>query len=217
MWEQVLEIIVSTDAALLHLIDDYGILTYAILFLIIYAETGLLFFPFLPGDGLLFSIGVIAGVGYLDLYWLLILLITAAYLGNMTSFYIGRNSAKYLMRIKNQQWQSYILRAHDFYVNYGGKAVLIARFFPILRTYIPFVAGVAEMDRHSFSKYSFTGAIIWVASFLLLGYFLGEITWVRENYAIIFLILIIVTILPLPVRFLIDYFKRKSAWKQNSK
>jgi membrane-associated protein len=208
MWNRLLEIILATDDALLHLVQEYGVLTYMILFLIVYAETGLLFFPFLPGDGLLFSIGVVSGLGHLDPYVLTILVVIAAYLGNMTSYSIGRYSTRYLTHISSARWQSRLESAHNFYRDYGGNAVLLARFFPILRTYVPFVAGIAAMEITTFSKNSLLGAALWVSVFLLAGYFLGEIPWVQHNYGLIFLLLIVLTIIPFPIQYLRNRLKK---------
>ncbi|MBK8501734.1 MAG: VTT domain-containing protein [Saprospiraceae bacterium] len=209
MWNRVLEIILTTDDALLHLVQEYGLLTYMILFVIVYAETGLLFFPFLPGDGLLFSIGVVSGLGHLDPYVLILLIITAAYLGNMTSYSFGRYSARYFTYVRSPRWQSRMESAHNFYRDYGGNAVLLARFFPILRTYVPFVAGVAAMEISTFSKNSLLGAALWVLVFLLAGYFLGEIPWVQNNYGLIFLSLIVLTLMPFPIQYLRNKWKKR--------
>jgi membrane-associated protein len=217
MWDTILEIILATDDALLHLVQEYGLLTYMILFLIVYAETGLLFFPFLPGDGLLFSIGVVCGLGHLDLYVLLLITITAAYLGNMTSYSFGRYSTRYLTYIRSARWQSRLEGAHNFYRDYGGNAVLLARFFPILRTYVPFVAGVAAMEISTFSKNSFLGACLWVLIFLLAGYFLGEIPWVQNNYGLIFLSLIVLTLLPLPIQYIRSQWRKRHSSKLSGK
>lgn len=208
MFNRLLEIILATDEALMHLVQDYGVLTYIILFLIVYSETGLLFFPFLPGDGLLFSIGVITGLGHLSLIWLIFLLITAAFAGNLTSYFLGRYSLRFFDRIRSQRWHSYMANANQFYFDYGGNAVLWARFFPILRTYVPFVAGVTKMDMDIFTRNSLLGAILWVLFFLIGGFHLGAIPWVEHNYGLIFLGLIIITILPIPIRYLIRKIRK---------
>ena len=202
MGNRLSEIILNTDDAILALVQEYGMITYLILFLIVYAETGLLVFPFLPGDGLLFAIGVISGLGYLEIGWILLLLIIAATLGNYTSFAFGRYGQGLFKESKNERVKVYLQHSQRFYDSHGGNAVIFARFLPVLRTYVPLMAGLSNMHRQKFGINSLVGAVAWVLLFTLLGYFLGSIPWVEENYGFIFLSLIIITILPLPVRYL---------------
>ncbi|NND35055.1 MAG: hypothetical protein HKN76_20890 [Saprospiraceae bacterium] len=213
MWDSILEIILSTDDALLQIVAEYGTLTYVILFLIIYAETGLLVFPFLPGDGLLFSIGVIAGLGFLKISWLLPILTLAAYLGNLSSYLLGRYSAGIIAKTHSSRLSAYTGKASAFYMRYGPMAIIIARFFPILRTYIPYVAGITQMNQVKFHRNSLLGAIVWISIFVGSGYFLGEVKWIAENYGLIFLSLIIITVLPLPIRVLLQVGKKWSTKK----
>lgn len=209
MGNRLSEIILNTDDAILGLVLEYGVLTYLILFLIIYAETGLLVFPFLPGDGLLFSIGVISGLEYLDIWIILLLLIAAATLGNYTSYLIGHYGQRLFGETRNEKFRDYLHQSQSFYERHGGNAVIFARFFPVLRTYVPLMAGLSGMNWQKFSINSVAGAVAWVLIFTLAGYFLGSIRWVEENYGIIFLSLIIITLLPLPVRYLVRRFRSR--------
>jgi membrane-associated protein len=163
-------------------------------------ETGLIFFPFLPGDGLLFSAGVITATTELEIAVLLPLLIIAAIAGNLLNYYVGLSLGAGLRTSKNSIVQKflgkYLPAAEKYYQKHGSQAVIIGRFFPIIRTYIPFVAGLAKMKRNLFFIYTIIGAVLWISLFLLSGFFLGEIMWIKENYGLIFLMLIVVSLLP---------------------
>ena len=194
------EIILNTDDFLLAIVSVNVSEAYIVLFLIILLETGLIFFPFLPGDGLLFSAGVVAATTDLDIRFLIVLLIAAAILGNLINYNVGkfmghklRHSNNYF--IKNH-FIKHIPRTEEFYVKYGGSAIIIGRFFPVIRTYIPFLAGIAAMDTKAFLKNTAIGATAWILLFSLTGFFVGEITWVKNNYGLIFLLLIIITLIP---------------------
>ena len=193
---ELIELILHADDALLDLVARYGTLTYLIVAFIIFSETGFVVTPFLPGDGLIFSAGVIAGTGSLDIVVLVPVLIGAAILGNITNFYIGRFTGNRLDRIKSKRFHNYLNRAHEFYQKHGQKAIIICRFFPILRTYVPFVAGVAHMTWSRYLVSTVLGAFLWVIVFSISGYFLGEIPWVKENFGFIVIGLIIVTLIP---------------------
>ena len=173
---------------------------YLVLFMIIFAETGTVFFPFLPGDGLLFTAGVIAASTELGIFILVPLLIIAAILGNLSNYAAGRFFGKNIEKSTNNFVRNhlikYVVRTREFYEKYGKKSIVIGRFFPVIRTYIPFLAGLSGFNIHSFSNYSIIGAFIWVPFFCLSGYFLGRIPWVENNYGVIFLGLIIVTLMP---------------------
>jgi len=197
---ELFEIVLHTDEALTAIVSDNVLKAYIILFLIIFSETGFIFFPFLPGDGLLFSAGVIAASTEMSIVILVPLLIIAAITGNLTNYIVGSFFGKNLERSQSHIVQNhlmkYIIRTRHFYEKHGEKSIVIGRFFPVIRTYIPFFAGLSGFRFSSFSLYTVIGSLIWVPLFSLAGYFLGELPWVKENYLIIFLGLIIVTLMP---------------------
>lgn len=202
-----IQILLHLDDNLKLVIQDYGAWTYLILFLIIFCETGLVVTPFLPGDSLLFVVGAFAAVGTLDVWWLLGLLSIAAVAGDSVNYWIGkylgtRFSNKSVFFVKRE----YMERTHKFYEKYGGKTIIIARFVPIIRTYAPFLAGVGRMSYWSFASYNIIGGIAWISTFILGGYFLGNIPFVKENFTVFIFAIIIISLIP-PV---IEYLKHRS-------
>jgi len=197
---ELLELVIHTDQVLLKIVSANLMEAYVILFLIIFSETGLLFFPFLPGDGLLFSAGVIAASTPLNIVWLVPLLIIAAILGNVTNYYVGTFFGHKLEKSQNRFVVKYLIpyihKTRNFYDKYGAKSIIIGRFFPVIRTYIPFFAGLSGFQYSKYFSYTVIGSIIWVPFFSLLGYFTGENPWVKNNFLLIFLGLIIVTLIP---------------------
>jgi len=191
-----IDLILHTDEKLLDLVTNYGTYTYLILFAIIFCETGLVFFPFLPGDALLFAAGIMAATGALNVLVLAGILTAAAILGNTSNYFIGRYASQYFLKIKNQLFHKYLDEANDFYQEHGGKAIVISRFFPIVRTYVPFVAGVTKMDAATYTLYNVFGGIFWVALFVFGGYFLGNIPWAKENFSLMMVILLFLTTIP---------------------
>ena len=171
---------------------------YSLLFLMVYCETGLVIMPFLPGDGLLFSAGVIAASGALQIEWLVVVLLTAAVLGNLTNYFIGRSFGQ---RLLSSRWKllrsEHVERTHLFYEKHGGKALVLGRFLPIVRTFVPFVAGIGRMEFRVFQYYNMLGALAWVPPLTLAGFFFGELPWVQQNFGLIYLGLVIATGLPL--------------------
>ena len=199
-----LDIVLHLDAHLLKLVAQYGIWIYAILFAIIFSETGFVVTPFLPGDSLLFVAGAIAATGEMNVHLLFVLLTAAAILGNTVNYAIGRWLGKTFFRDKGSKWLNprHLEKAHEFYERHGGKAVVISRFLPIVRTYVPFVAGMALMSPKEYSLYNFAGAILWVGSLTYAGYFFGNIPWIRGNLTAIIIGIIVVSLLPLAYAFL---------------
>ncbi len=197
---ELFEIVLHTDVALMRIVSANVTEAYVILFLIIFSETGLLFFPFLPGDGLLFSAGVISASTDLNIVWLVPILVLAAILGNLTNYLVGAYFGKNLERSNNRfvtgHLMKYIIQTRHFYEKHGGKSIVIGRFFPVIRTYIPFMAGLSGFKYHIFFVFTIIGSVLWVPLFTLTGYFIGENPWVKDNYLLIFLGLIIVTLLP---------------------
>lgn len=205
------DFIIHIDKHLVDITAQYGVLTYAILFAIIFAETGLVFTPFLPGDSLLFAAGAIAALGSLDVHTLAGLLIAAAILGDNTNYWIGRYIGpklceKYPRFIKKQ----YLDKTHAFFERHGGKTIIIARFMPIIRTFTPFVAGIGKMDYRRFVSYDIAGGILWIASFTYMGYFFGNIPIVKSNFVIVVFTIIIISVLP----GIIGYLKHRKEGKQ---
>lgn len=196
--QEIFEFLINAEDHLLEFSHQYGMWIYVLLFLIVYSETGLVVMAFLPGDGLLFSAGVIAASGAIDIEWVLILLFIAAVLGNTSNFFIGRYFGD---RLLVSRWklirQKDLDRTHLFYEKHGGKALVLGRFLPLFRTFVPFVAGIGHMDFHSFNRYNFIGALAWVPPLTLAGYFFGEIPWVQQNFGLIYLALVVVTAIPI--------------------
>jgi membrane-associated protein len=197
---ELIELIIHTDEALLKLVSDNVYQAYFVLFLIIFLETGVIVFPFLPGDGLLFSTGVIAASTELDVVVLLPLLIIAAITGNLLNYITGSYLGNNLRHSPNAFVQKRLLKplgqTEIYYHKHGNLAIVIGRFFPVIRTFIPFFAGLVKMRFALFTRYTCIGAVLWVCLFLLSGYFLGDIPWVKNNYGLIFLMLIIITLMP---------------------
>jgi membrane-associated protein len=172
---------------------------YAILFAVIFAETGLVVTPFLPGDSLLFVAGALAALGGLDVHILAASLTAAAILGNTTNYAIGRWLGRRYFDAGASRWlrREYLDRTHAFYERHGGVAVVISRFVPIIRTYVPFVAGLARMGPGRFTAYNVGGAVLWVASLAYAGYFFGNLPWVRANLSLLIVAIIIASLVPL--------------------
>lgn len=190
------------------LFQNYNDVVYAILFLVIFIETGLVLMPFLPGDSLLFTAGLFAnsinsitGEPYLNLGYLLVLLLIAAIAGDNINYWIGRKIGLRMLKIKfrgkNLVKQEYLTKTHSFYEKYGTKTIIMARFVPIVRTFAPFAAGIAEMNYKKFISYDILGGILWIFSLTFAGYFLGEIPWIKNNIEKVALGIIFISILPI--------------------
>lgn len=207
----VIDIFLHLDVHLSAITTQYGIWTYAILFLIIFCETGLVVTPFLPGDSLLFAIGNLAALEALDLQTLLILLIIAAILGDSVNYSIGNYVGPKAFSGPHSRIfkKEYLEKTERFYAKYGGKTIIFARFVPIIRTFAPFVAGVGSMPYARFIIFNITGGVAWIASFMLAGYFFGSIPIIRKNFTIVILTIIVISILPGIVEYI--RHKRKAA------
>lgn len=183
------------------LFSNYDTAVYFILFLVIFIETGLVIMPFLPGDSLLFTAGLFSRLGYLNLSYLLILLFVAAVIGDNTNYWVGRKIGLKVFHLKfrgkNLVKQEYLDKTHSFFEKYGTKTIIMARFVPIVRTFAPFVAGVAEMNYRKFLTFDIIGGAIWIGSLTLAGYFLGEIPWIRKNIELVALGIIFISVLPI--------------------
>ena len=192
-----IDIVLHLDVHLLKLTAEYGMWVYAILFLIIFCETGLVVTPFLPGDSLLFVAGALCGMGALQLEWLIPLLILAAFSGDNTNYWIGRLvGMKLLKRSNGLIKQEHIDRTHAFYEKHGSKTIVLARFLPIVRTFAPFVAGIGLMRYRLFVLSSAFGSLLWIGGLSVAGYLFGNIPWVKSNLTLIILGIIVVSFLP---------------------
>ena len=202
-----IDIVLHLDTHLLALTQEYGVWVYGILFLIIFSETGLVVAPFLPGDSLLFVAGALCGVGALHLELLLPLLVLASFSGDNTNYWVGRLLGLRLIQRMNGKFikREHLDKTHAFYEKYGGKTIVIARFMPIVRTYAPFVAGVALMRYRLFVLFSALGSVLWVTSLTVGGYFLGNIPEIKNNLSLVILLIIFISILPA----LIEYLRQR--------
>ena len=178
-----LDFILHVDVHLTTFVQTYGVWVYGLLFLIIFVETGVVVMPFLPGDSLLFVVGALAGAGLMNLPLVMLLLIAAAILGNQCNYTLGRYFGPKVFQWQNSRFfnKQAFNQAHAFYERYGGITIVAARFMPFLRTFAPFVAGVAQMTRSRFTLFDVTGGVLWVGGVTLAGYFFGNIPWVKAN------------------------------------
>ncbi|KKR03231.1 MAG: DedA protein [Microgenomates group bacterium GW2011_GWB1_40_9] len=192
------DFVLHLDVHLSQLVTQYGIATYGILFFIIFAETGLVITPFLPGDSLLFAAGAIAALGALRIETVLMLLIVAAILGDTVNYWIGHFFGKSLVANPHIPInQEHIDKTEKFYKKYGGKTIILARFVPIIRTFAPFVAGVGRMDYKQFISYNAIGGIVWISLFTLAGFFFGNFAFVKQNFHYVVFIIIGLSLMPI--------------------
>ena len=207
--EALIDFVLHFDRHLKEFVDLYGVWVYALLFLIIFAETGFVVTPFLPGDSLLFAAGALAATGAFSIWILVPLLIVAAVLGDAVNYAIGDavgprvftsvDRTSFLHRALNRD---HLAKAHAFFEKYGGKAIILGRFIPIVRTFVPFVAGAGTMTYSTFALYNVTGGIIWVGICTLAGYAFGNVPVVRENFTLVALGIVFVSLLPILVEYL---------------
>jgi membrane-associated protein len=190
-----MDLFLHLDEHLANIINQYGVWTYAILFLIIFMETGFVVTPFLPGDSLLFAAGSLAPISDLNIWLLIGLLIVAAIGGDTVNYWIGHYIGD---RAYNVKWikREYLERTHAFFQKHGGKTIFLARFVPIVRTFAPFVAGMGKMSYGYFFSYNVFGGIVWVVLFTLLGYFFGNLEFVKRNFELVIIAIILISVLP---------------------
>lgn len=199
--------ILHIDQYLAVMLDAFGAWTYVILFLIIFAETGLVVTPFLPGDSLLFAVGALAGGGFLDFTTSYLILLGAAILGDTVNYWIGHQIGPKVFSKNNSRLfnKAYLEKTRGFYEKHGGKTIIIARFMPIIRTFAPFVAGIGRMHYTSFLMYNVIGAFVWVTLFTLAGYFFGGMPFIKQNFEIVIIAIIFLSLIPM----IIEYIKHK--------
>ena len=196
----VMDFFLHLDEHLNQIVTTYGVWTHLILFAIVFAETGLVVTPFLPGDSLLFAAGALAAIGSLDVWLLVVLLVGAAILGDTVNYWVGAwigprafsGNVRFLRK-------DYLDRTHAFYEKHGGKTIILARFVPIIRTFAPFVAGVGAMSYPKFITYNIVGAMLWVGLFVPMGYFFGNMPTVKENFSLVILAIIAISVMPIAV------------------
>jgi membrane-associated protein len=212
----IIDFILHADDQLLVLVETYGAWVYGLLFATIFAETGLVVTPFLPGDSLLFAVGAIAATGALNLWGVTLLLMLAAYLGNACNYAIGRAIGPRIFSATDNSTifgkllnRKYLLQAHEFFEMHGGKAVALSRFMPIVRTFLPFVAGAARMSPKTFLVYNLAGAVAWVAVCTGAGALFGNIPFVKRNFSVVALGIVLVSLLPM----LVAYIRAKTSKK----
>lgn len=195
----VISFVLHIDTHLGEIIANYGLASYAILFAIVFAETGLVFVPFLPGDSLLFAAGAFAALGSFNIFVILGMLWLAAFLGDTANYWIGHFFGQKIIDNPHIPFinQKHIDETQEFYKKHGGKTIFLARFVPIVRTFAPFVAGVGKMDYKKFLEYNITGGFVWVFGFTLLGFFFGNIPFVKENFSIVVLAIIALSVAPM--------------------
>jgi membrane-associated protein len=191
------------DKHLAEIIAQYGVWTNLILFLIVFAETGLVITPFLPGDSLLFAAGTFAALGSLDPGLLILLLTAAAILGDTVNYWVGAYIGPRAFT-GDIRWlkREYLERTHAFYEKHGGKTIILARFIPIIRTFAPFVAGVGAMTYSRFLLYNVVGGVVWVTLFVLAGYYFGNLPMVRQNFTYVILAIIVLSVMPIVLEYL---------------
>ena len=206
----IVDVALHVDVYLFPLVEQYGTWIYLLLFMVIFCETGLVVTPFLPGDSLLFAAGTLAGAGQLSYPLLLALIFVAAVLGDQVNYSIGRFLGhKVFERDYRFLKRKHLLAAQAFYEKHGGKAIILCRWVPIIRTFAPFVAGVAEMHRGRFIFFNFTGAAAWVLILVSLGFFLGNLPFIRDNFSIAIYIIILVSIMPIVVEVARGYLRSR--------
>lgn len=192
------DFLVHLDQHLRAFAQEHGVWIYALLFLIVFCETGLVVTPFLPGDSLLFVAGSVAAIGSMNVHLLVVLLIVAAILGDNTNYWIGRYIGPRVFK-RDDSWffkRTYVDLANSFFARHGGKTLIIARFVPIVRTYAPFVAGVGRMPMSRFVAFNVVGGVVWVASLTYAGYWFGNLPWVKENLTLVIIGIILLSLMP---------------------
>jgi len=198
------DFILHLDRHLVELVAQFGGWTYAVLFAIIFCETGLVVTPILPGDSLLFAVGALAASGALNVFLTFVLLSIAAIVGDTVNYWIGYLVGPKIFMSTGSRWlnRKHLERTHEFYEKYGGKTIIIARFIPIVRTFAPFVAGIGRMTYWKFLLYNVVGGIAWIGIFLYAGYFFGNIPVVKANFGLIVVAIILISVLPAVIEYL---------------
>ncbi len=208
---EIIDFILHINEYIGTFINEYGNFVYAILFIIIFCETGLVFLPFLPGDSLIFAAGAFAAIGELNIFLLWILIVIAAILGDTVNYEIGKHFGKKILNNKKFTIikEENLKKAEDLVAKYGGAAVFIARFMPIIRTIVPFVVGIGQLHYPKFIKFNALGGLIWVTLFITIGYLFGNIPAVKDHFTLIILAIIFLSLLPIIIAFIKNKIKKK--------
>lgn len=210
--KEVLDYFLHLNDHLKVLVQEYDVWIYVILFLVIFVETGVVVMPFLPGDSLLFAAGSIAAIGQMNILILLGLLFAAAFLGDTANYLIGNFiGPRVFSRDYKLIKRAHLLRTQEFFEKHGPKTIIIARFIPIVRTFAPFIAGIGKMNYGKFISYNLIGGAVWVFGLTMAGYWLGEIPWVKKNFELVVLGIIVVSVMPPVIEFLKTKFAKKTA------
>lgn len=203
---QFIDIVLHLDKHLAVLVQQYGVWIYGILFFIVFAETGFVVFPFLPGDSLLFVAGALAAIGEggMDLTTLVAILTAAAVIGNSVNYQIGRMLGPKVFQWENSRFfnREALQKTHAFYELHGGKTLVVSRFLPLFRSFAPFVAGIGAMSWARFTLFNFIGALAWVVSLCLAGYWLGNLPWIKQNLSLLIVGIIVISLLPVAIGYL---------------
>lgn len=196
--ETLISMLLHLDKYLNVIVQNYGIWTYGIIFLIIFCETGLVVTPFLPGDSILFAVGALASIGLLKIFPLFVIFYLAAVLGDTVNYHIGHRIGNSIFQKENIKYinKKYLRKAHDFYKKHGSMTIVLGRFIPIIRTFVPFVAGIGEMSYSRFIIYNMVGGFLWVTLFLGGGYFFGGLPLVKQHFSYIVIAIVIISIIP---------------------
>jgi membrane-associated protein len=195
---QFLDFLLHIDKHLGEIIQQYRTWSYLILFFIIFAETGFVFTPFLPGDSLIFAAGAFAAIGAFNFGFLFCVLATASICGDTTNYWIGNFIGPKIFhkeKVRSLK-KEYLMKTHQFYEKHGGKTIILAKFIPIIRTFAPFVAGIGSMTYRRFVMFNITAAIIWVGTFVSFGYFFGNLPFVKNNFSVVILVIILISMMP---------------------
>lgn len=202
-----IDIILNLDTHLVSLIQMYGVWIYLIVFVVIFCETGLVITPFLPGDSLLFLLGAIAARGLIDAQTMIYIAIVAAFLGDTVNYHIGKLLGRRVFHSDTSRFfkKKYLTQTENFYEKYGAKAIIIARFIPIVRTFAPFVAGIGTMSYRRFLAYNIIGGVAWILVFMITGYLFGNIPFIKENLTIMVMVIIALSMVPA----IIEYVKKR--------
>ena len=206
----IVDFILHIDRYLGDIIQNYGLVTYIILFLIIFCETGLVVTPFLPGDSLIFAAAAFAALGSLNVWILYFVILAAAFIGDTVNYEIGKKIGKRFEEKDSKIIKKeYLEKTHNFFEKHGGKSIVLARFVPIVRTFAPFVAGSGKMNYFNFIKYNLLGSILWVSLCVFAGYFFGNMEFVKKNFSLVVLAIILISVLPMVISFIVSKRKTK--------
>lgn len=202
--ETLINVIVHLDKYLNVILQNYGIWTYVIIFLIIFCETGLVVTPFLPGDSILFAAGALAAMGSLNIFSLFIIFYIAAVVGDTINYYVGKKIGNKILEKEDIKYinKEYLNKAHRFYDKNGSMTIVLGRFIPIIRTFVPFVAGIGEMNYSKFIIYNMIGGFVWVSIFLCGGFFFGNLPFIKHNFSYVVIAIIIISLIPVVVTFI---------------